>query len=347
LIRFTRGVNHLALTLSVAAGLASRLSVAHERIPPMVRMFIEGWSPEYGAPIDPDDRFDPTEGSVDAEVERSSWEPLDGVDDGVTRIAFVDGVRRVDARLVLEDPNLGPIPGICGSFAVGAAVWSRPERRTEIAEARVERWAVLAGGRSEQFPSVDLDPPLLTTTTPADDPANLVWRLHTLMRKAEGTCATRLAESGCFVVADGPLNELAPQPTVGYVKSHRVTYLSSERNAVVRQLTPGQRTPLFAIADYKRYAWYLRLAHVLGGHSWSGIVRCEASGALPKDDVRALADRTAAILPGVASEPHLDPRAPQNLVPIGALERALRHRMGDPGLVLRALRGAVAEREAS
>jgi hypothetical protein len=46
------------------------------------------------------------------------------------------------------------------------------------------------------------------------------------------------------------------------------------------------------------------------------------------------------MLPILASEPHLDPRAPQNLVPIGALERALRHRMGDPRLVERALREA-------
>ncbi len=84
-----------------------------------------------------------------------------------------------------------------------------------------------------------------------------------------------------------------------------------------------------------------------GGHSWTGIVRCEASGKLPKDDVRAIADRTAALLPLVGSEPHIDPRAPQNLVPIAALERELRHRMGDPGLVYRALRDAVSEREAS
>jgi hypothetical protein len=53
------------------------------------------------------------------------------------------------------------------------------------------------------------------------------------------------------------------------------------------------------------------------------------------------------VLPLVASEPHLDPRAPQNLVPTAALERQLRHRMGDRGLVYRALREAVHERMAS
>lgn len=54
-----------------------------------------------------------------------------------------------------------------------------------------------------------------------------------------------------------------------------------------------------------------------------------------------MADRSATVLPKVASEPYLDPRAPQNLVPVGALERYLRHLMGDRGLVLRAIRAAV------
>jgi hypothetical protein len=120
-----------------------------------------------------------------------------------------------------------------------------------------------------------------------------------------------------------------------------VTYLEPDRNAVVAELAPGQRTPLFCIADYKRYSWYVRLAMLDGGHSWTGVVRCEVSGQLPTRDAVVIADRTAAILPLVASEPHVDPRAPQNLVPIGALERELRHRMGDRGLVFRALRHAV------
>jgi hypothetical protein len=35
-----------------------------------------------------------------------------------------------------------------------------------------------------------------------------------------------------------------------------------------------------------------------------------------------------------------DSRAPQNLFPIAGLERALRRRLGDPGLLYRALRTA-------
>jgi hypothetical protein len=312
----------------------------------MARMFVEGWAPEYGAPLDPDEQLAPAEGSVDVGVEVTDWAPLEGTDDAAGDVAFVDGVRRVDARLLLDDPVTGPVPGICGSFAVGATLWHRAERRSEVVGVRVERWAVLAGGRPEQLPAVDVHPGFRTTTCPTDDPSHLVKELHTQMRRAEGETASTLA-ADAFVIADGPLNQLAPLPVVGHIKSHRVTYLPPEQNAVVAELAPGQRTPLFTIADYRRYSWYVRLAMLRDGHSWTGIVRCEASGRLPKADVVATADRTAAILPLVASEAHLDPRAPQNLVPVGALERELRHRMGDRGLVYRALRAAVMEREAS
>jgi hypothetical protein len=312
----------------------------------MSRIFVEGWDPSYGTPFDQDDALAPAEGSVDPAVEHEDWAPIEGVDDGVGRVAFVDGVRRVDARLTLDDPTAGPTPGLCGTFAVGATVWDRAARHSEVSSVRIERWAVLAGGRPEQMPPVDLEPGVTTTTCASDDPARLVIELHTKMRRAEGETATALAAQ-CFVVADGPLNELTAHPTVGYIKSHRVTYLEPERNAVVAQLAPGQRTPMFSIADYKRYSWYVRLAMFRHGHSWTGIVRCEVSGQLPKDEAARIADRTAAVLPLVASEPHIDPRAPQNLVPIAALERDLKHRMGDRGIVYRALREAVIEREAS
>jgi hypothetical protein len=307
----------------------------------MARLFVEGWAPDYGAPFEPVEELAPAEGSVDVGVERADWEPLDGVDDGAPRIAFVDGVRRVDARLTVDDPASGPVPGICGTFAVGAACWDRDARATSIDAARVERLAVLSGRRDEVVPPVALDPPYRTEAIADPDPDALVRHLHTRMRRAEGECATAMAREGWFVVADGPLNDLSPSPTIGYVKSHRVTYLPSSQGATVVALGPGQRTPLFTIAAYERYSWYVRLSRPAGGHSWSGVVRCEASGSLPRSDVRAIADRSAAILPLVASQEHVDPRAPQNLVPIAALERWLRHLMGDRGLVYRAVRSAV------
>jgi hypothetical protein len=42
-------------------------------------------------------------------------------------------------------------------------------------------------------------------------------------------------------------------------------------------------------------------------------------------------------LPRFASQPQHDPRAPQNLLPIGGLERRLRHEMGDSAFIRRAI----------
>ena len=52
----------------------------------------------------------------------------------------------------------------------------------------------------------------------------------------------------------------------------------------------------------------------------------------------ALADLTCLALPAYASQRHKDSRAPQNLVPVGALEHRLRHVLGDPRLLERHLR---------
>jgi hypothetical protein len=309
----------------------------------MTRIYVEGWDPDYGTPLDQDDALSPAEGSVEVDVEVDDWTPIEGVDDGVERIAFVDGVRRIDARLTLDDPEHGPTPGLVGTFAVGAVVWDRQARRSEVVDVRIERWAVLAGGSGEQMPAVDLDPGIGTTRAPGEDPNLLMMALHSKMRDAEGESAEALSDE-CAVVADGPLKKIREHATVGYVKTHRRAYLEPPQSRVIAELAPGQRSPLFCIAGdtpYARYSWYLRLAMLRGGHSWTGVVRCEASGRLPREHVSTIADRTAAVLPLVASEPHVDPRAPQNLVPIGALERELRHRMGDRGLVYRALRHAV------
>jgi hypothetical protein len=307
----------------------------------MARLFVEGWDPSYGSPLEPDDAMAPTAASVDDSVETTDWRPLDGVDDGVTHIAFVDGVRRIDARLTLDDPATGPIPGICGTLAVGVTRWDRHEKHSHVDDVRIERHAVLSQGRDATFPAVPFQPQYEARSIADADPDRLIGEVHDRMRHIEGEVATRIASEGVFVVADGPLKALSNRPVVGHVKSHRVTYLPPERNAVIAALEPGQRTPLFTMAEYQRYSWYQRLARIAGGHSWTGVVRCEVSGQLSVAEVRVIADRCAAVLPLVASEPHIDPRAPQNLVPVAALERELRRRMGDVALINRGLRAAV------
>ena len=59
-------------------------------------------------------------------------------------------------------------------------------------------------------------------------------------------------------------------------------------------------------------------------------------------DTIAVVDRVSITVPRFAGVAHRDPRAPQNLQPVGALEKYLRHLLGDAGLAVRAVRQAVA-----
>ena len=144
-----------------------------------------------------------------------------------------------------------------------------------------------------------------------------------------------------LLVVDGPLRGRTHlDRVVGYIKTHHASYLPAEQAAVVTALRPGQRTPAFTMGtSWRRSSWYLRLP-AAPGVPWSGVVRLECSADLPRPRVAELADLTARLLPRFASAPHKDPRAPQNLVPIGGLERELRRRLGDEQLLYRSLRAA-------
>ena len=71
-----------------------------------------------------------------------------------------------------------------------------------------------------------------------------------------------------------------------------------------------------------------------------GVVRLECSSDMPVAAAVALANLSQVVLPRFASTEYKDSRAPQNLYPIGGLERQLRRRLGDPQLLYRALRKA-------
>ena len=93
------------------------------------------------------------------------------------------------------------------------------------------------------------------------------------------------------------------------------------------------------------FSWYVRLVALRRPwHDHAGIVRCEVRARLGLEAAVAIADRVTAVLPGYAGRPS-DPRAPQNLAPVGGLESWLRHRMGDHAMVRRALVTHLAAKE--
>ena len=315
----------------------------------MAQLHVESWAPDYGSPFESDAGLAEPE-KVDETVEvAGAWHPLPGRDDGVARVAFVDGVRRVDARLTIDEPA-GPVPGICGSYAVGAVVWDRTTPRAVVEHARVSRLAVFGQGKGMPIPVVGPELSYRSESVPDADPAALITRFHGAMRRAEGELSEQLARTGLFVVSDGPINDMAATDKVGFIKSHRAPYLSLDRAQVVGNLGVGERTPLFLIGrggTYERYSWYFRIGSRATGHAWTGVVRGEVSAALEARRAAAVADRTTALIPLVASESHIDPRAPQNLIPIAGLENELRRLLGDPKFVYRALRSAIMRPQAA
>jgi hypothetical protein len=177
--------------------------------------------------------------------------------------------------------------------------------------------------------------------TSGGDSTALSLTLQQMMAHLEGDVArdVALSHDPDVLVVDGPLREAHDDPdrTVGYVKTHARSYGPPVVQETVTQLELGERTPVFGIdGRIPKLSCYLRLPVDIT-HGWSGIVRLEASADQRNADAIDGLDRLSAALPRFASSLHKDPRAPQNLSPIGGLERELRHRLGDPAVLYRSL----------
>ncbi len=310
-----------------------------------MRFVVESWAPDFGAPSE-GDGMDASDAEIDIAVELppDQWGPLDPTERGATpagSVLFVDGVQRIDARVwVTSDDGLAHL-GVCASWAAGAVLCNG---KAQVVAAEVRR-AVLC-------PTRDLD--AIETRHGGYEPRSIAepgaGAVHAAIGRGRGDLEARVAidvagEVGAdLVVVDGPLGDRRHIPgAVGYIKAHHVSYLPQKQQGVLGQLGPGQRTPLFRIGDRRyRYSWYLRLPGPMT-HAAAGLVRCELSGEVALAEAIAMADQACATLPKFATRAHQDPRAPQNLHPIAGLERNLRHRLGDPALLERALRRAASE----
>lgn len=308
----------------------------------MLRLRADPWMPEYGMGFDV--RFDEPPQDVDPFVETEDWgRPRAARPAERAPIWFIDGVRRVDLRLLADDDGRR-VPGLFGTYAVGCA---RCDGRAEFRDHEIGRALVLGGGARADRAEVACGTELLRYEphpTPGTEPDDPLLKLQQLMREAEGNLAARIAAGReGLVAADGPLAffGVTDAPVVGVVKRFGRVYLEEEQSALIPKLAPGERTPLFGIAEegYRRhrYAWYARVAVLVGPwHDHAGVVRCEVRAGIGVEAAAEVADRLSALLPAYAGRAS-DPRTPQNLVPIATLESWLRHRAGDARLVRRAL----------
>jgi hypothetical protein len=310
------------------------------------RVVIEAWAPEYGAPIE-ETILTATAEAVDVavEVDPAQWVPRSPAAGTCPPavVRFVDGVRRIDARVWITDPAGVARPGICASYAAGVV---RCDGAAAVEAAAVRR-SLFCRADDTITPLTTRHGEFAIRAVADDDPEQLSIALQGAMAELENevsaSAAGGSADEPFVLIVDGPLRERHQLPgAIGYVKTHHRSYLPEPLLPVVGQLRAAERTPLFLIdGRVRRWSWYVRLP-VEVTHMWAGVVRCEASADLSASAAIAVADRVAVTLPRFASAPQKDPRAPQNLYPIAGLERELRRRLGDPTVVHRALRVAAA-----
>jgi hypothetical protein len=315
----------------------------------MLALRADPWTPDHGMGFEV--RLDETPARADPTVETEDWSrPLAPGPAERGTLWFVDGVRRVELRLIADDDGRRA-PGLFGSFAVGAV---RCDGRAVFADHAIGRSVVLAGGLRPSRVEVEIGADRLAyepATEPGSDPDVPVFGLQKAMQAAEAALAARTAAEGDgLVLTDGRLGFLDPtaSPVVGVVKRLVRAYLDPEHDALLPRLAPGERTPLFGLVyegqPLERYAWYTRLVPTRPAwHDHAGLVRCEVRAGVGVDEARSLADRVSALLPAFAGRP-TDPRFPQNLAPVGGLEAWLQHRMGHRGLIRRALTAWLTQR---
>lgn len=310
---------------------------------------VDPWDPSYGVAFGEEMTGDPlhestAELNLDLEVPADRWQPLsaDGDDPVPSTILFLDGVRRIDARVWLHAGDAQPAPGIAASYAAGLVCLNGTARISDVA---VERGLFTAAAEATDIDSRHARYVARKAAGPGMDQLSLALQQHLSETEIQLALLFRAAhpDAGDLLFVDGPLRGRSHlDRTIGYIKTHHTTYLPPVQAAVVGALQPGQRTPAFTMGtSWRRNSWYLRLPGPSAA-PWAGVVRLECSADVPLPEVRRLASLSALLLPSLASSPHKDPRAPQNLIPIGGLERELRRRLGDQQLLYRSLAAAAA-----
>lgn len=308
-------------------------------------MRIDPWAVEYGSETPLEFAGDEESADLDlaVEVDPSRWAPIPAPA-GMARpeMAIVDGVRRMEARLVVSREGR-TLHGALGAYGVGV-VHCR-DGRASFGREDLGRLLIFGSGQAPPYP-VAVSPGLIyqPLSVAEEDPDAPLRGLHSEMRRAEERLARALADDRqVLVVADGPLNisEQTPGRVVGFVKRLFKLYLDAEHLPVLRALPCGTRTPVFLIKSagrFARYSWFMRIGNRLAVESdTTGLVRLEVAEGLGLEEATRLAALTTAIIPAFVPSRSRDPRAPQNLVPIGALESHLRHSLGDARLIHRRL----------
>lgn len=301
-----------------------------------MRLRLEAWNPDYALPQVGLDDSSGVEGVI-TDLE-PPWQPLEPPAQEWGVLYFVDGRQRIDAVVANEYGQRALLVTLAAGALVRDDAGIRP-----AGEPRIER--VLLHVEGHEFEPVEISPFCYRPVAlkGISDLRMLAGRVNEQMRALEARLAQEL--EGGLVVLDGPIF-VAPGLTpregvIGYAKTMWQRYLPPTEEHILSRLAPAQRTPIFRIPQNARrplelFSWYMRLPlnPAAPFHSGAALLRVETpAGDL--EQARNLADLSVGLLCGLASSPSRDPRAPQNLIPVGGLELWLGRYMGQAEVVRR------------
>ena len=314
----------------------------------VMKLRLDPWATEYNTAYYADEVAQVTPDHIDPYVEHEIWKAVTPIPNDLTwdKLLFIDGSRRIEARLLLENDQEQIAFGAMGTYAIGVVnCCPKQSRQASIYEAHIKRICALSSGhRMENFaiPSLGKQMGRLqyeVVSSNYREAEAVIMKLQEVMLDEESRVASYLAqEENTLIICDGQRPHLSQDSNViGYLKTIHDTRLTREHLAIVRLLEQGQRSPIYKISfkDSFYYEWFLRLRDPRPWfYSLAGMVRIQAYGEI-LSDVIELANWTCLNLPKFASKQHQDPRAPQQLLPIRALEHELKRRMGNPQIIRR------------
>ena len=108
----------------------------------MLALRVDPWTPDHGMGFEA--RLDETPATADPDVETTDWSvPFSPGEHPGTPVWFVDGVRRIELRVLADDDGGRRGPGLFGSCAVGSVCC---DGRATFGDHDVGRAVVLGGG---------------------------------------------------------------------------------------------------------------------------------------------------------------------------------------------------------
>ena len=303
---------------------------------------------------------------ADCEIETESWKPISSQADTEFSYIIVDGTEKthINLRTIIENEECDVI---LGSIVVGAVEITPQEasilendtmpivRRYKIqftpenAKDPVEDLSMQIGNNNLIFEGIKQSQ-LIKSNNP-NSVRNLMDNLTSLMSKEELKLANSLADSNEMIFLDGPISQ--PRNTesniIGYIKGMRQLYLPPNKLTILEELNEGSRTPIFRIPNEtygNKLSWFVCIKQFDNDiyHYMAGLMRFEMSEAQASiKQAIQFADATCAIFPSIAPEPFKDSRAPQNPIPVGALEKRMKHLIGDKHIIHRGIQNYIHE----